>query len=62
MGTLGTTQGTHENLYEQDMKHLNKNLKICVQETNMRTLGTTYAKKTYEIKIMEIMENKVKTT
>jgi hypothetical protein len=22
MGTLGTTQGTHENLYEQDMKHL----------------------------------------
>jgi hypothetical protein len=22
MGTLGTTQGTCENLYEQDMKHL----------------------------------------
>jgi hypothetical protein len=28
---------------------------------NMRTLGTTYVKKTYEIKIMEIMENKAKT-
>lgn len=27
----------------------------------MRTLGTTYVKKTYEIKTMEIMENKVKT-
>lgn len=22
LGTLGTTQGTRENLYEQDMKHL----------------------------------------
>jgi hypothetical protein len=28
---------------------------------NMRTLGATYVKKTYEIKIMENMENKVKT-